>query len=399
MTDFWVRKFIKNSGDTGNPAVRSRYTVLSGVLGIVYNGILFAVKLIIGIISASIAITSDAFNNLSDLGTSVVTLVSARLSGKQPDREHPFGHGRVEYVASLVMAMVIMVVGAEMLKSSVEGIIHPEPVKLSLPMIVILVLSIGIKIRLWAVNRKLGRAIGSTLLLAAAKDSLWDSLRTLAAIAGAVLAYIFGGSRYAGSFISKVPFDGIIGLVMSLFILWSGFCIARDVVNRILGGAPDPLLVSEIKKHVTSGKDILGIHDLIVHDYGPGRVFASAHAEVPYKGNMMELHETIDKIENDVQRELGVVLVVHMDPVVNDSPRVDALREMTERICVGVNGAFSIHDFRITDGEDWVNLIFDLVVPTEMSIAERKEAVKTVKEKLREEDRSLHAVINAESEF
>ena len=399
MTDFRLRKIIKDGGNAGDPAVRTRCTVFSGVIGIIYNGLLFAVKLVIGIFSASIAITSDAFNNLSDLGTSVVTLVSARLSGKQPDREHPFGHGRVEYVASLVMALVIMLVGAEMLKSSAEGIIHPSPVKLSIPMIVILALSIGVKIRLWAVNRKLGRAIGSTLLLAAAKDSLWDSVRTVAAIAGAVLTYVFGSGRFAGTFISRVPFDGIIGFAISLLIIWSGFSIARNVVDRLLGGAPDPELVAEIKDRVLSGKDVLGIHDLIVHDYGPGRVFASAHAEVPYKGNMMELHETIDVIESGVQKDLGVVLVIHMDPVVNDSPRVDALREMTERVCRETNASFSIHDFRITDGEEWVNLIFDLTVPAEMTADERKDAVELIKKKLRDEDRSLHAVINAESEF
>ena len=399
MTEFLVKKFIKNSENTGDPAVRSRYTVLSGVIGIIYNAVLFAVKLVIGIISASIAIISDAFNNLSDMGTSVVTLVSAKLSVKHPDREHPFGHGRVEYVASLIMALVIMLVGAELLKSSVEAIIHPSPVKMSVPMIVILVLSIGVKIRLWVINRKLGKAIDSPLLLAAAKDSLWDSVRTVAAIAGAVLAYVFGSARFAGTFISKVPFDGIIGFAISLLVIWSGFSLAKSVVSSILGGAPDPALVSEIKKRVVSGKDVLGVHDLIVHDYGPGRIFASVHAEVPYKGNMMEIHETIDKIESDVQNDLGIVLVVHMDPIVNDSPRVDSLRQTTENVCRGVNEAFSIHDFRMTDGEDRINLIFDLVVPTEMSDADRKAAADTIKDKLREEDKRLHAVINVENEF
>ena len=259
MIKFLVRKFVKDHENTGDPKVRARYMTLSGVLGICCNAFLFAVKLAVGLITASISITSDAFNNLSDMGTSVVSIVGARLSDKHPDKDHPFGHGRIEYIASLVMAMLIMVFGVELLKTSVEGIIDPKPVALCY----------------------LGKRIGSALLEATARDSLSDCFSTLAVIAGAILTMVFGGKAFAGTFWAKIPFDGIIGLLVSLLIIWNGFSMAKEVVGLLLGGPPDPELVKKIEELVLGGKDILGVHDLIVHDYGPGRIIASAHAEVP----------------------------------------------------------------------------------------------------------------------
>ena len=399
MIKLLVRKFVKDYENTGDPKVRARYMTLSGVLGICCNAFLFAVKLAVGIITASISITSDAFNNLSDMGTSVVSIAGARLSDKRPDKDHPFGHGRIEYIASLVMAMLIMVFGVELLKTSVEGIIDPKPVALSVPLIVILAASILVKVWMFVYNRYLGKKIGSSLLEATARDSISDCFSTLAVIAGAILTMVFGGKGFEGTFCSKIPFDGIIGVLVSLLIIWNGFSMAKEVVGLLLGGPPDPDLVKSIEELVLGGKDILGVHDLIVHDYGPGRVIASAHAEVPYKGDIVEIHETIDRIETEAREQLGIVLVIHMDPVVNDSPRVDALKALAESICKEFDEAYSIHDFRITDGEERVNLIFDMVVPTETPYARRREAEEFVARRLAEEDRTLHAVIQVESGY
>ncbi|MBR5006815.1 MAG: cation transporter [Clostridia bacterium] len=399
MIKLLVRKFVKDYENTGDPKVRARYMTLSGVLGICCNAFLFAVKLAVGIITASISITSDAFNNLSDMGTSVVSIAGARLSDKRPDKDHPFGHGRIEYIASLVMAMLIMVFGVELLKTSVEGIIDPKPVALSVPLIVILAASILVKVWMFVYNRYLGKKIGSSLLEATARDSISDCFSTLAVIAGAILTMVFGGKAFEGTFWSKIPFDGIIGVLVSLLIIWNGFSMAKEVVGLLLGGPPDPDLVKSIEELVLGGKDILGVHDLIVHDYGPGRVIASAHAEVPYKGDIVEIHETIDRIETEAREQLGIVLVIHMDPVVNDSPRVDALKALAESICKEFDEAYSIHDFRITDGEERVNLIFDMVVPTETPYARRREAEEFVARRLAEEDRTLHAVIQVESGY
>ena len=399
MIKFLVRKFVKDHENTGDPKVRARYMTLSGVLGICCNAFLFAVKLAVGLITASISITSDAFNNLSDMGTSVVSIVGARLSDKHPDKDHPFGHGRIEYIASLVMAMLIMVFGVELLKTSVEGIIDPKPVALSVPLILILAASILVKVWMFVYNRYLGKRIGSALLEATARDSLSDCFSTLAVIAGAILTMVFGGKAFAGTFWAKIPFDGIIGLLVSLLIIWNGFSMAKEVVGLLLGGPPDPELVKKIEELVLGGKDILGVHDLIVHDYGPGRVIASAHAEVPYKGDIVEIHETIDRIETEAREQLGIVLVIHMDPVVNDSPRVDALKALAESVCKEFDASYSIHDFRITDGEERVNMIFDMVVPPETPSARRREAEEFVARRLSEEDKTLHAVIQTESGY
>ena len=399
MIKFLVRKFVKDHENTGDPKVRARYMTLSGVLGICCNAFLFAVKLAVGLITASISITSDAFNNLSDMGTSVVSIVGARLSDKHPDKDHPFGHGRIEYIASLVMAMLIMVFGVELLKTSVEGIIDPKPVALSVPLILILAASILVKVWMFVYNRYLGKKIGSSLLEATARDSLSDCFSTLAVIAGAILTMVFSGNAFAGTFWAKIPFDGIIGLLVSLLIIWNGFSMAKEVVGLLLGGPPDPELVKNIEDLVLGGKDILGVHDLIVHDYGPGRIIASAHAEVPYKGDIVEIHETIDRIETEAREKLGIVLVIHMDPVVNDSPRVDALKALTESVCKEFDASYSIHDFRITDGEERVNMIFDMVVPPETPSARRREAEEFVARRLSEEDKTLHAVIQTESGY
>lgn len=386
MIKFLVKKFIKDYENTADSIVRERYTLLSGILGIICNAFLFALKIIIGTVSGSIAITSDAFNNLSDMGMSIVSIFSAKLSNKHADKDHPFGYGKVEYVASLIVSLVILLVGFELLKSSVNGIIHPEAVKMTIPLIIILTLSILVKVWMFLYNRYLGRKTNSSLLEATSKDSLSDCISTAAVILASALVLIF----------PNVPFDGIFGVLVSLLILWNGFKMALEVVNLIIGGPADPEIVAEIENRVLSGKDILGVHDLIVHDYGPGRVFASCHAEVPYNGNVLEMHENIDMIESAVKNDLHIMLVIHMDPVVHDSPRVNALKELTTNIAKEINESFTIHDFRITDGEKWTNLIFDMVVGPEVRAEKRQEYVDYVNKRLKEEDETLHAVITVE---
>lgn len=386
MIKFLVKKFIKDYENTADSIVRERYTLLSGILGIICNAFLFTLKIIIGTVSGSIAITSDAFNNLSDMGTSIVSIFSAKLSNKHADKDHPFGYGKVEYVASLIVSLVILLVGFELLKSSVNGIIHPEAVKMTIPLIIILTLSILVKVWMFLYNRYLGRKTNSSLLEATSKDSLSDCISTAAVILASALVLIF----------PNVPFDGIFGVLVSLLILWNGFKMALEVVNLIIGGPADPEIVAEIENRVLSGKDILGVHDLIVHDYGPGRVFASCHAEVPYNGNVLEMHENIDMIESAVKNDLHIMLVIHMDPVVHDSPRVNALKELTTNIAKEINESFTIHDFRITDGEKWTNLIFDMVVGPEVRAEKRQEYVDYVNKRLKEEDETLHAVITVE---
>jgi len=256
-------------------------------------------------------------------------------------------------------------------------------------LIVILVLSILIKVWMFFYNRFLGKKINSSLLMATAQDSLSDCISTSAVIVASVLVMIW----------PNVPFDGIIGLLVSLLILWNGFKMALEVIGLLLGGAPDPAVVAELEKRVLDGNDILGVHDLIVHDYGPGRIFASVHAEVPYNGDIMEIHETIDKIEYNVKKDLGIVFVIHMDPVVNDSDRVNELKALATRIVKEIDENYTIHDFRITDGETWVNLLFDMVVPAGKTSKEREEMVKYVQKRLAEENSALHAVIEVDSAY
>lgn len=386
MIKFLIKTFIKDYENTGDSIVREKYTMLSGILGIICNAFLFGLKIIIGTISGSIAITSDAFNNLSDMGTSLVSIFSAKLGNKHADRDHPYGHGKIEYVASLIVSLVILLVGFELLKSSVTGIFKPEPVKMTIPLIIILTLSILVKVWMFFYNRYLAKKTNSSLLEATSKDSLSDCISTTAVIVASIAVLVF----------PKVPFDGIFGVIVSLLILWNGLKMAIEVVNLIVGGPADPVIVAEIEKRVLAGKDILGVHDLMVHDYGPGRVIASCHAEVPHTGNIMEMHENIDMIEEEVKRELHIVLVIHMDPVVHDSPRVNELKALTAGIVREINEEYTIHDFRITDGEKWTNLIFDMVVGPEVRAEKRQEYVEYVNKRLKEEDNTLHAVITVD---
>ncbi|MDR7870865.1 MAG: cation diffusion facilitator family transporter [Tissierellaceae bacterium] len=303
MIKLIIRKFIKNYGDIDNVIVRENYAVLSGILGIINNFILFLVKLTIGLVINSIAVISDAFNNLSDMGTSIVTIFGAKLSNMPPDKEHPYGHGRFEYIASLVVSFIIFAVGLQLLRTSFDKVRYPEQVAFNWISIIILIASISIKLWMFSYNKYIGKLIDSSINRAIAYDSLNDVLATSAVVVGTIV----------GNFVS-LPIDGILGLVISIVIIYSAFTIAKDSVHLILGPAPDPQTIENINSIVLGGEGIKGTHDLIVHDYGPGRISASIHAEVSDDLSIVEIHNEIDRIEKEIKKKLGISIVIHMDP-------------------------------------------------------------------------------------
>lgn len=352
MISLLARLFIKPDPAREEPETRRAYGVLCGIVGICLNVLLFAGKFLAGTLSGSIAITADAFNNLSDAGSSVVTLLGFRLAGKKPDAGHPFGHGRMEYISGLVVAGLILVMGAELAKSSVDKILHPEAVTFSWLACGILLASIAVKLYMYRYNRAVGKKIDSAAMAATAADSLSDTAATAAVLLATV----------ASRFIS-VPLDGWVGLVVALFILWSAVQAARDTISPLLGQAPDPALVRQIEELVTAHPQVVGVHDLVVHDYGPGRRIISLHAEVPADGELLEMHDAIDNIEMELARKLRCEAVIHMDPVVVGDPVVTALREQVTALVKTIDPRITIHDFRMVPGATHTNLIFDVVIP------------------------------------
>lgn len=304
MLNFLIKHFIPNSDDISNPEVRERYGTLGGTLGIVCNLLLFAIKLTAGAAINSIAVISDAFNNLSDLGSSLVSVIGARLSGKRADKEHPYGHGRAEYISALIISFLILFFGAELLKSSVVKIFKPEEVNLNIISVGLLVLSVPVKLWMWNYNRVMGRKINSAILMAASKDSLNDTIATSAVIVSALLAYVI-----------PFPIDGIAGVCVSALVIWTGIQIAHSTTDRLMGVAPDEKLIEQIEKTITDEKCITGMHDLLVHDYGPAHKIASAHAEISADMSLTDAHDVIDRVEHKIMNELGVDIVIHMDPV------------------------------------------------------------------------------------
>lgn len=383
-----IKKFIPAYDNTKDKKVRERYCVLAGVLGIICNIVLFAVKVIIGSLMNSISILSDAFNNLSDMGSSIISILGAKMSNRRPDREHPFGHGRMEYIASFVVSCIILVVGFELFRSSIDKIIHPEPVRFSVILIVILTLSMLVKIWMFYYNRYMGKQIDSTVLRAASSDSLNDVVATAAVILATII----------GNYVS-FPIDGIMGVVVSVLIMIAGFKIAKEVVDRLLGQRPDPALVNEITAMILSYNGIIGIHDMIVHNYGPGRNFASVHAVVSDDSDIIKTHEMIDQAEQDILRETGVMIVIHTDPVSLNSPEKMELMCLVKKIIAEIDPALTIHDFRITKGQSRINVIFDLVVPIETAPERRKEITSLITEKLRTADPRYVAVIQVDTSF
>lgn len=354
MTNFLLRRFIPDYQNTADPAVRERYGKLAGITGIICNVLLFAFKLLAGTLSGSVSITADAVNNLSDASSSLVTLLGFRLAARPADEKHPYGHARMEYLSGLAVAVMILVIGVELVKSSVQKILHPEAVEFSVLTAAVLTGSILLKLWMALFDRKLGRKISSAALIAAAADSRSDVIATGAVLLACVVGRLTG-----------LMIDGWAGLLVALFILWSGVGVVKDTVDPLLGAKPDEALVRAIAYLMTSHVDILGFHDLMVHDYGPGRRFASVHAEIDHRIDPLVAHEILDEIERQAKRELHVDLVIHYDPIVTDDPEIAAVRTRVLQIMHGLDPRLSLHDFRMVSGSHHVNVIFDMVIPPE----------------------------------
>ncbi|MEG0614939.1 MAG: cation diffusion facilitator family transporter [Oscillospiraceae bacterium] len=388
MIKILAKIFIKDFDNVTDNKIREKYGILGGILGLICNALLFTIKFFIGTFMNSIAIISDAFNNFSDMGSSAISIIGAKMSNRKPDKQHPFGHGRIEYISSLIVSFLIMFVGFELFRTSLDKTIHPQKIEFSIIMIIILSISVLVKVWMFSYNRYIGKKINSTVQNATAFDSLNDVIAT-----GAVII-----STIIGHFIS-FPIDGIIGLAVSIFILYSGFKVAKDTITVLLGSPPSHELVHQIEEHIMSGEGIVGVHDLIVHDYGPGRVMASVHAEVPDDINIVKIHEVIDLIEQMILRDLGIHIVIHMDPISVNNERITQIKKHVTEIIVALNPAFTIHDFRLTDGESNINLIFDLVVPCEMAENERTDTINEITKELKAADNRYNAVIQVDNNF
>ena len=359
---------------------------MCGVVGICLNVLLFLGKFAAGTVSGSIAITADAFNNLSDAGSSVVTLLGFKLAAQEPDRQHPFGHGRMEYISGLVVAMLILLMGVELLKSSVEKIFHPEEVSFSILALVILAVSILVKLYMSLYNRSVGKRIDSAAMLATATDSRSDVLATTAVLASTLVGHF-----------TSLPIDGWCGLVVAILILKGGFGAAVDTVSPLLGQPPAPELVQEVEQLVLSHREIVGIHDLVVHDYGPGRLMITLHAEVPASGNMLQLHDVVDTVERELAAQMRCVATIHMDPVVTDETTTH-LRQQVAQAVKTVDPRITIHDFRIVPGPSHTNLIFDAIIPFDLPMDE-SEAEQAIREKVRQMPGNYYAVVHAETSY
>ncbi|MCM1363611.1 MAG: cation diffusion facilitator family transporter [Faecalibacterium sp.] len=352
MSGLIVRIFIKDYTNIKSPLVREKYGLLSGLAGLLVNIILTVCKFIIGALTRSIAITADAINNLSDAGSCIVTLVGFKMSSAKPDKEHPFGHGRVEYIAALVIGFIVELMGFELIKTSVDKIANPHPLFFNIPAVVILVLSIGGKLWLALFNRYLGKQIESPALTAAVKDSISDITATSVTLISLLLSKV-----------TSLPVDGIFGIVVALFIMYSGFGILRETVSFLLGKPPSKDIVNDIICFIRKYDGVLGTHDLIIHSYGANNSFASVHVEVSSDMNLVEAHEKIDTIEKAVLKKFGIMLVAHLDPIVVNDENVNNLRQMMQNIIDKIDCDLSMHDFRVNETSNQTKLIFDLVIP------------------------------------
>lgn len=381
MTDFLVSLFIKDRDNVSDTKVRERYGVLSSGVGIACNILLFGVKYLIGALSGSISVISDAFNNLSDSASCIVTLIGYKMAAKPADKDHPFGHGRVEYLTSLIIAAVIFLMGFELLRSSAERLVSPAEVTFGIASVVSLVASILLKLWMSAFNTKLGRRINSSVMLATAQDSRNDVIATGAALVG-----------LTASLFTELPVDGIMGIVVSIFIIKGGIGIMRDTVDDLLGKPADRDLVEKIRGIVMADERILGIHDLVVHNYGPGKMIASCHAEASSEEKFEDIHELVDSIEHDISQSLGIMMTIHMDPVDVNNKEAMGIRDALKEFAKGIGSGLNIHDFRMIAGSGSPTFIFDVVVPYDFPLKEddiRKAFDSFVREKYGEGARTV----------
>ena len=388
MTEFLVNKFIKDSANIESTEVRTRYGMLASVVGIFCNVLLFSVKLAIGLILSSLAVTADAFNNLSDAASSIISFVGVKMAGKPADAEHPFGHGRIEYIAALIVSFLVIEVGFTFFKSSISKIMHPEEITFDPVPFIILILSILVKLWMAFFNNKLGKRIDSKVMLATAAESLGDVITTSATVISIVICHF-----------TSINVDAIAGLIVSGIVIWSGVSIAKDTLEPLIGQRVPSELYQKITDMVESYEGIVGAHDLIVHNYGPNRSMATIHAEVPNDVSIEASHEIIDRIERDAKKELNILLVIHMDPVEMRDEEVLELRDKTSHIVHALDPELHFHDFRVLKENEQKNLIFDLVVPDSYTEKDANRVMHQLIALLHEMEKNVDCIITLDRSF
>lgn len=366
---------------------RKRIGYISGIAGIAVNLFLFVIKMLAGSITKSVSITADAINNLSDMGSSIISIGSAKLSSKPADKEHPFGHARIEYLASLAVAVIILILAFEIIKSSVEKIISPEKSAFSMMAVIILAVSAAVKFFMFLFNSHLAKKIDSLVLKAAATDSISDVFSTVAVLISALI------SHFAG-----IELDAYMGIIVALLILWSVYGIFKDTFDRIIGCMPDEKQIKEIEKFILSYDGVIGLHDMVVHSYGPGKCFASVHVEVDAAEDILVSHDMIDNIEKDINKQMGVQLVVHLDPVVTDNEEINELKEKVHKMVKQIDPLLSIHDFRVVFGKTHTNILFDINMPFEVKL-KRGEILKLVEKDIKNINKDYYAVVTIDKSY
>ncbi|MGN0173588.1 MAG: cation diffusion facilitator family transporter [Acutalibacteraceae bacterium] len=388
MTDFLLKKFVKNYQDTKNLEVREKYGSFAGVVGIIVNTILFTAKFFAAIVSGfAISVIADALNNLFDAGSSIVTFVGFKLANKDEDEDHPFGHGRIEYIAGLIVSFIIIMVGFELIKESVSKIFTPSENDYSIISVIIMAAAILIKIWLGLFNRNLSKRINSATLKATASDSFCDVAATSAVLIGLIVGFFF-----------NINIEGYTGTIVAAFIIYTGITAARDTLSPLLGEAPDKEYVENIEKTVLAHDEVIGIHDLIIHDYGPGRKIVSLHAEVSSEGNILEIHDAIDLIEMELKSKFHCVATIHMDPINLNCKISNELKQKLRDVLKSIDETLSFHDFRIVSGPTHTNLIFDVVMPFKFKLS-AEELKNEIKNKVSEIDENYFCVINVDKKY
>ncbi len=388
MTELLVKLFIKNNTNVENQKVRTAYGILSSIVGIICNIFLFGIKLTVGMVINSISVMADAFNNLSDAASSVISFIGVKLAGRPADKEHPFGHGRFEYISALAVAFLILQVGFSLFQSSFKKVLHPEEITFNPILVGILCVSVLVKVWMMLFNRKLGKRIKSTVMLATSADSMGDVIVTSATVISAVIAGLSG-----------FKIDGYMGVVVSLFVMLAGFRIAKETLEPLLGQAVEREVYEKITNIVESYDGIVGTHDLIIHNYGPTRSMATIHAEVPNNINFEKAHEMIDSIERDVMEKLDLFLVIHMDPIEVNDEMVLEKKKLILGIIKELEEKATIHDFRIVNGEHQINLIFDLVLPYSYTKEAEQKLLSRIVEEIRNSDARYQCIITMENSF
>ncbi|SCJ52255.1 Ferrous-iron efflux pump FieF [uncultured Eubacterium sp.] len=387
MNNFLCRIFVKDYENTKDPQVRERYGKFAGIVGILSNVILCAAKILVGVIAGSIAIIADGINNLADASSSIITLAGFKLSSMPEDKEHPYGHARIEYISGMIVSVLIVVVGIELIKSSADKIMHPSPLEFSWSIVIVLLLAIAIKIWQAMFNINIGKRINSLTLTATGTDSRNDVIATTVVLISIIVGKLTG-----------LQIDGYMGCLVALFIIWSGIGLVKETMSPLLGEAPDPELVNAISEMALSYGGVLGIHDLVVHNYGPGRIFASIHIEVDADADMMESHDMIDNIEREMAKKLHIEITGHLDPVRTNDPVVKKMVQLTGEVASQIDGVSNIHDLRIVAGPTHTNVIFDAVVASDCKLS-FKEIHDTFQKAIKAVDENYFVVINFDKPY